>query len=42
LFDVSRVTERAGLGTPRPSVDEWVRVFKNKRADIVNHSCGAG
>ena len=39
LFEVSRVEQRAGAGERRPSVDEWVRVFKNKRADIVNHSC---
>ncbi len=43
LFEVSRVTQRVEQGTKAPiggtSVDEWVKVFKQKRDEIVNHAC---
>lgn len=35
LFEVGRVTRRQ-RGT---SIDDWVRTFKQKRDDIVNHHC---
>lgn len=42
LFTVARFDRRYGAGNPRSgSIDEWVRVFKAKRAEIVNHHCPA-
>ena len=35
LFDVGRVTRRQ----PHTNIDDWVRTFKHKRDDIVNHHC---
>jgi hypothetical protein len=44
LFEVARVTRRSvdpshNLEGPRGTVDEWVQVFKRKRAEIVDHHC---
>ena len=36
LFEVARFTKR----DPTVSVDDWVRVFKQKRDEISNRSCG--
>jgi hypothetical protein len=47
LFAAGRMEQRAPRkagpdGRPQPaSVDEWVRVFKRKRDEIVHHSCPA-
>jgi hypothetical protein len=40
LFDVARFSERT-LKTPGDSstIDQWVRTFKAKRNEIVNHQC---
>jgi hypothetical protein len=39
LFEVSRFPERTGPSiTPAP-VDAWVAAFKEKRSEIVNHTC---
>jgi hypothetical protein len=35
LFEVGRVTVRQ----PRTTLDDWLRTFKQKRDDIVNHRC---
>jgi hypothetical protein len=35
LFEVSRFTRRQ----PNTTVDDWVRVFKQKRDEVVNRSC---
>lgn len=35
LFEVARFTDR----DPSATVAQWVEVFKEKRADIVNHTC---
>jgi hypothetical protein len=37
LFDIGRVTRRQ----PSGSIDDWVRVFKEKRNEIVNQRCPA-
>jgi hypothetical protein len=44
LFEVARVTRRSADPSdnpdgPRATVDEWVEVFKLKRAQIVDHRC---
>jgi hypothetical protein len=44
LFEVARVTLRPidpseNLEGPRASVDEWVKAFKRKRAQITDHRC---
>ncbi len=42
LFDVARVnlrSRRPGSSEPPASVDEWVQVFKRKRAEIADKSC---
>ena len=42
LFEGARVERRPrdpGKGGPSASVDEWVTVFKRKRAEIVDHRC---
>jgi hypothetical protein len=35
LFEVARFTER----DPTATVDDWVTVFKRKRAEIVDRHC---
>jgi hypothetical protein len=40
LFAVSRFPERMGGGRPA-TVDEWVGAFKQKRDEIVNHTCSS-
>jgi hypothetical protein len=35
LFDVSRFTRR----DPSATTDDWVRVFTQKRAEIMNRTC---
>lgn len=48
LFTAARVEQRGDVFHPQPgvsrppTVDDWVRVFKDKRAQIVNHHCSAG
>ena len=37
IFDVARFPRR----DPSATVDDWVRAFKQKRAEIVNRTCGA-
>jgi hypothetical protein len=37
MFDVARFTRR----DPEHSIDDWVRVFKQKRDEIANRRCGA-
>jgi hypothetical protein len=44
LFEVSRVKRRSAdpASDPEPppaTVNEWVRLFKKKRAQIVDHHC---
>jgi hypothetical protein len=42
LFDVSRLPDRvqaSGQGKAGTKVDDWVAAFKNKRDQIVNHTC---
>jgi hypothetical protein len=44
LFEVARVTRRStdpahDPDGPRATVDEWVKAFKSKRAQIVDHHC---
>ena len=42
LFDVARVTHRLGA-TKGPAggttIEQWVDTFKQKRSEIVNHTC---
>lgn len=42
LFEISHAAERMSEGTRPASVDLWVDAFKQKRDEIVNHSCDAG
>ena len=39
LFEVSRVEKHQVKDEITPAVDDWVRVFKKKRADIVARKC---
>ena len=44
LFEVARVNRRSADPSDNPdgppaTVDEWVKVFKRKRAQIVDHHC---
>jgi len=45
LFEVARVELRtnpeAKKDAPRPSIDEWVSVFKRKRDEVANRRCDA-
>jgi hypothetical protein len=42
LFEVARVDQRSrtpGRSAAPATIDEWVAAFKQKRDEIVNHSC---